>query len=96
MEIRSTRSCNAIPASMIRGVFHLQISNLVCKMYCKYFNYFSIYFSFFFNYCKCLLVANTYLLTYLVAVTPEGTYLNLYGNVPTKKFFTWLQNFPFK
>ena len=44
MEIRSTRSFNAIPAAMIRGVLNLYISNLLCKMYCKCFNYFFIYF----------------------------------------------------
>ena len=38
MEIRSTRSFNAIPA-MIRGVFNFYVSNLLCKMYCKYFIY---------------------------------------------------------
>ena len=44
MEIRSTRSFNAIPATIIRGVFNLYISNLLFKMYCKYFLSFFIYF----------------------------------------------------
>ena len=36
MEIRSTRSFNAIPATLIRGVLNLYLSNLLSKMYCKY------------------------------------------------------------
>ena len=36
MEIRSTRSFNAIPATLIRGVFNLYL-NLLYKIYCKYF-----------------------------------------------------------
>ena len=35
-EIRSTRSFNAIPATIIRVFFNLYISNLLCKMYCRY------------------------------------------------------------
>ena len=44
MEIRSTRSFNAIPATIIRAVFNLYISNLLCKMCCEYFILFLIYF----------------------------------------------------
>ena len=44
MEIRSTRSFNAIPATVIRGVLNLYISKLLWKMYCKYSNYLFIYF----------------------------------------------------
>ena len=48
MEIRSTRSFNAIPATVIRGVFYLCISNLLSKMYCKYFIYsFHLFLAFF-------------------------------------------------
>ena len=32
MEIRSTRSFNAIPATLIRGVFNLYLANLLCEM----------------------------------------------------------------
>ena len=42
MEIRSTRSFNAIPATLIRGVFNLYL-NLLYKIYCKYFIYLFIY-----------------------------------------------------
>ena len=42
MEIRSTRSFNAIPATLIRGVFKLYL-NLLYKIYCKYFIYLFIY-----------------------------------------------------
>ena len=48
MEIKSTRSFNAIPATIIRSVFNLHVSNLLCKMYCKYL----CIFSFFFNHCR--------------------------------------------
>ena len=59
MEIRSTRYFNVIPATMIRGVFNLYISNLLGKMYCKYFNHFYINFFFFSNHRKYL-EANIY------------------------------------
>ena len=38
IEIRSTRSFNAILAALIRGVFNLYL-NLLYKIYCKYFIY---------------------------------------------------------
>ena len=63
MEIRSARSFNAIPATIIRGVFNLYISNLLCKMYCKYFNYFFIYF-FLFDHCKFF--SGKYVFTYIL------------------------------
>ena len=44
MEIRSTRSFHAIPATIIRGVFNLHVSNLLFKMYCKYLIYIFIHF----------------------------------------------------
>ena len=62
MEIRSTRSFNAIPATIIRGVFSLYVSNLFRKMYCKYFIYFFIYHLNIANFFW--FVANTYLLIY--------------------------------
>ena len=37
MEIRSTRSFNAIPATLIRGVFNSFLLNLLCKLYCIVF-----------------------------------------------------------
>ena len=46
MEIRSTRSCNVIPATLIRGVLNMYISNLLFKLNCKYFLYSFIYSSF--------------------------------------------------
>ena len=72
MEIRSTRSFNAIPATFIRGVFNLYL-NLLYKIYCKHFIYFFIY-SFIYLLFPFLLtivifflfVANLYLLTYLL------------------------------
>ena len=64
MKIRSTRSFNAIPATKIRGVFNMYISNLLCKMYRKYFIYFSLTFFLFLTSVK-FLVANSYLPTYL-------------------------------
>ena len=36
MEVRSTRSINAIPALTIRSVLNLLLSNLLCKFHCKY------------------------------------------------------------
>ena len=39
MEIRSLRSFSAIPATLIKGVFNLYLTNLLCKLYCKYFVY---------------------------------------------------------
>ena len=66
MKIRSTRSFNAIPATVIRGVFNLYISNLLFKMYCKYSIYsFHLFLAFFFNYCKLFLVANLNIHTYI-------------------------------
>ena len=38
MEIRTARSFNVIPATLIRGVFNLYLTNLLCKLYCKYFD----------------------------------------------------------
>ena len=35
MEIKSTRSFNDIPATLIRGVFNLFLANLLCKLYCN-------------------------------------------------------------
>ena len=71
MEIRSTRSFNAIPATIIRGVFNLYISILLFKMYCKCFIYF-IYF-YLFRYVNYILVANfninTYIHTYIHRVS---------------------------
>ena len=59
MEIRSSRSFNAIPATIIRGAFNLCVSNLLCKMYCKYFFIHLVVFSFSFNHCKFFMfVAN--------------------------------------
>ena len=37
MEIRSTRSFNAIPATLIRDAFNFYLTNLLCEFYCKYF-----------------------------------------------------------
>ena len=62
MEIMSTRSFNAIPATFIRGVFNVYLSNLLCKLYCKYF----IYLFFFFYHCKIFLFRGKFLLTYLL------------------------------
>ena len=42
MEIRSTRSFNAIPATLIRGVFKL-VFKLAYEIYCKYFIYLFLY-----------------------------------------------------
>ena len=68
MEIRSTQSFNAIPATLIRGVFNLYL-NLLYEIYCKYFIYLFIHLfalSFSFNHCNFLLfVANLHLFTYL-------------------------------
>ena len=65
MEIRSTRSFNAIPATLIRGVFNLYL-NLLHKICCKYFIHLFIHLfalSFSFNHCNFLLfVANLYFL----------------------------------
>ena len=44
MEIRSTRSFNAIHATIIRGVFNFYISNLQCKVYVNILFIFVIYF----------------------------------------------------
>ena len=66
MEIRSTRSFNAIPATIIRGVFSLYVSNLFRKMYCKYFIYFFIYHL---NIANFFLVRGKYILTYLFPST---------------------------
>ena len=68
MEIRSIQSFNAIPATLIRGVFNWYVSNLLCKLYCKYFIHASIHLFFPFlltivNFFK--FVTNLYLLTYL-------------------------------
>ena len=68
MEIRSTRSFNAIPATIIRGVFNLYLSNLLCKMYFKYFIYFFTYI-YLFPFSLTIvnfLVANSNLPTYLL------------------------------
>ena len=63
MEVRSTRSFNAIPATLIRGAFNLYLSNLLRKLYCKYFIYLSILL---FYHCKIFnFVVNVYSLTYL-------------------------------
>ena len=68
MEIRSTRSFNAIPATLFRGVFNLYL-NLLYKNIVNILFIFFIYLlalSFSFNHCNFLLfVANLYLLTYL-------------------------------
>ena len=63
MKVRLTRSFNAIPATLIRDVFNLYLSNMLCKLYYKYFIYLFILL---FDHCKCSqFVANFYLLTYL-------------------------------
>ena len=76
MEIRSTQSFNAIPATLIRGVFNLYL-NLLYKIYCKYSIYLFIYsfiylfillfaFSFSFNHCNFLFICGKFILTYLL------------------------------
>ena len=51
MEMWSTRSFDAIPATLIRGVCNLYLSKLLGKLYCKYpiylFNYISFFTIFF-------------------------------------------------
>ena len=67
MEIRSTRSFNAILATLTRGVFNLYL-NLLYKIYCKYLIYLFIHLfalSFSFNHCNCLFICGKLLLTYL-------------------------------
>ena len=67
MEIRSTRSFNAIPATLIRGVFNVYF-NLLFKIHCKYFIYLFFYLLFPFLLTIVsffLFVANLYLLIYL-------------------------------
>ena len=76
LEIRSTRSFNAIPATLIRGVFKLYL-NLLCKFYCKCFIYLFIYLfiqlfalSFPFNHCNFtfyLWQIYTYLLWFIIS-----------------------------
>ena len=71
VEIWSTRSLNAIPATIIRGVFNLYISNLLCKMYCKYLFIFSFIFTFFssfFNHCKFKFFSGKFKPAYLSSV----------------------------
>ena len=71
MEIRSTRSF--IPATLIRGVFNLYLSNLLCKMYMIVNILFTHLFivSFSFNHCKFFLICGKRTLTYLLtAHTP--------------------------
>ena len=52
MEIRSTQSFNAIPATIIRGVFNLYISIVYVKCIVNILFIFSFIFSFLFNHCK--------------------------------------------
>ena len=66
MEIRSTRSFIAIPATLIRGVFNSYL-NLLCKMCCKYFIYsfifyLFIYLLFSFNHCNFLFICGKFTL----------------------------------
>ena len=76
MEIRSTRSFNAIPATLIRGVFNLHISNLIWKIYCKYLIHAFIYsfFPLFLTTVKFLVAKPTYLPSYpcYVSSVTEG------------------------
>ena len=61
MEVRSTRSFNAIPATLIRGVFYLYL-NLLMK--CFIYLFFYLLFPFLLTIVMFLLfVANLYLLT---------------------------------
>ena len=85
MEIRSTRSFNAIPATLIKGVFNLYV-NLLYKVYCKYFIYssiclfillFALYFSF--NHCNFLFICGKFILTYLLIAVTLLTYFFLSG-----------------
>ena len=65
MEIRSTRSFNAIPATIIRGVFNLYISNLLLKCIV---NTLLIFFHLFLPFSLTsvnFLVANSYIHTYI-------------------------------
>ena len=43
MEIRTNQSFNAIPVILIRVVFNLYLSSLLCKLYFNYFIYLFIY-----------------------------------------------------
>ena len=84
MEIRSTRSFNAIPATLIRGVFNLYLSNLLSKMYCKYFFIHLFIFSFSFNHCKFFLFNSRQTYTYLLYVRPHLDYGDVIYHIPQK------------
>ena len=93
MEIRSTRSFNAIPATLIRGVFNLYL-NLLIKYIVNtlfiylffylfiYLFYFFIYLLFpFFNHCNFLFICVKYILTYLLNVFQNGPNILIMANL---------------
>ena len=83
MEKRSTQSLSSIPTTLIRVVFNLHVSNLLCKLYCKYSYRFILLFS-------CLLsvdfsLANFHLPTYQTNLSiqmnlPKSSMVHLKSN----------------
>ena len=71
MEIRSTQPFNAIPATLIRGVFNLYL-NLLYKIYCKYFIYLFIYFAFSFSFNGVIFFYLWQIYTCLIVLTHKS------------------------